>query len=117
LTVWIIAVAISPPKTGNRIKNPAPVFVRSILTAKPSALVWRLLVGFAVALPPRPGLFQRTEWTAKWIMKTSQYQLTINNPQDKGLDHEAIKERLKQLTACSYFCLSDEIGIEGGRQL
>ena len=26
LTVWIFAVAISPPKTGNRIKNPAPRF-------------------------------------------------------------------------------------------
>ena len=25
LTVWIFAVAISPPKTGNRIKNPAPL--------------------------------------------------------------------------------------------
>ena len=31
-----------------------PAFVRSILTAKPSALVRRLSVGFAVALPPRP---------------------------------------------------------------
>ena len=31
-----------------------PAFVRFILTAKPSALLWRLPVGFAVALPPRP---------------------------------------------------------------
>ncbi len=30
-----------------------PAFVRSILTAKPSALLRRLSVGFAVALPPR----------------------------------------------------------------
>ena len=32
----------------------SPAFVRSILTAKPSALLRRLSVGFAVALPPRP---------------------------------------------------------------
>ncbi len=44
--------------------------------------------------------------------QSRKYQLTINNPQDKGLDHEAIKEKLKQLTACSYFCMADEIGLE-----
>ena len=31
-----------------------PAFVRFILTAKPSALLRRLTVGFAVALPPHP---------------------------------------------------------------
>ena len=36
------------------LTNLPPAFVRSILTAKPSALVRRLSVGFAVALPPRP---------------------------------------------------------------
>lgn len=54
LTVWIFAVAISPPKTGNRIKKSCPVSVRFILTAKPSTLLLRLSVGYAVALPPRP---------------------------------------------------------------
>jgi len=34
--------------------NPAPRFRPLHFTAKPSALVRRLLVGFAVALPPRP---------------------------------------------------------------
>ena len=54
LTVWIFAVTISPPKTGNRIKKSCPAFVRFILTAKPSTLLRRLSVGYAVALPPRP---------------------------------------------------------------
>lgn len=44
--------------------------------------------------------------------QSRKYQLTINNPQEHGLDHEAIKDRLKQLTACSYYCMADEIGLE-----
>ena len=62
LTVWIFAVAISLPKTGNRIKKSCPAFVCSILTTKPSALLWRRAVGFAVALPHAPDLSQGTEW-------------------------------------------------------
>ena len=42
------------------------------------------------------------------------YQLTINNPQEHGLDHEAIKNLLGQLTALSYYCMADEIGLETG---
>ena len=42
--------------------------------------------------------------------QSRKYQLTINNPQDKGLDHEAIKKTLEQLTALDYYCLADEIG-------
>lgn len=44
--------------------------------------------------------------------QSRKYQLTINNPADKGLDHDAIKKALEQLTACSYYCMADEIGTE-----
>lgn len=44
--------------------------------------------------------------------QSRKYQLTINNPAEKGLDHEAIKKSLEQLTACSYYCMADEIGLE-----
>lgn len=49
------------------------------------------------------------------MMKDTQsrkYQLTLNNPQDKGLDHGAIKKILEQLTALEYYCMADEIGLE-----
>lgn len=42
--------------------------------------------------------------------QSRKYQLTINNPQEKGLDHDAIKKALEQLTALDYYCLADEIG-------
>lgn len=42
--------------------------------------------------------------------QSRKWQLTINNPADKGLDHEAIKKALEQLTALDYYCLADEIG-------
>jgi len=41
------------------------------------------------------------------------YQLTINNPQDKGLTHEEIRRRLGELRSVEYFCLADEVGEEG----
>lgn len=49
------------------------------------------------------------------MMKDTQsrkYQLTLNNPQDKGLSHEAIKKILEELTALEYYCMADEIGLE-----
>ena len=42
------------------------------------------------------------------------YQLTINNPLEKGMTHEKIKTRLKNLKSTVYFCMSDEIGSESG---
>ena len=42
------------------------------------------------------------------------YQLTINNPQEKGLDHDTIKRRLAEFKSLDYYCLSDEKGIEEG---
>lgn len=39
------------------------------------------------------------------------YQLTINNPQEKQLDHEAIKALLGAMNVL-YWCISDEVGLE-----
>lgn len=40
------------------------------------------------------------------------FQLTINNPEEKNLSHEAIKSKLGNLKPVIYFCLADEIGAE-----
>ena len=40
------------------------------------------------------------------------WQLTINNPAEKGLDHEHIKEALSKLKPTVYWCMADERGIE-----
>ena len=41
----------------------------------------------------------------KWL-------LTLNNPAEKGLDHDTIKTRLAGLTSLTYACLADEQGLE-----
>ena len=41
------------------------------------------------------------------------YQITINNPVDKGFKHETIKDILSGLTGCLYWCMCDEIGQQG----
>lgn len=41
------------------------------------------------------------------------YQLTLNNPMDKGLTHEKIKNILDSFTTMDYFAMCDEIGAEG----
>lgn len=48
-----------------------------------------------------------------FIPKDSQsrkWQITINNPLDKGFTHDKIKEELQKIKSCVYYCLSDEIG-------
>lgn len=40
-------------------------------------------------------------------------QLTINNPSEKGITHDAIKSSLQQLKSTTYYCLADEIGESG----
>ena len=40
------------------------------------------------------------------------WQITINNPQDKGLDHDAIKLALDDLRSLDYYCMADEVGLE-----
>lgn len=45
--------------------------------------------------------------------QSRKWQLTINNPVDKGFSHERLKEILLQLTAVIYWCMADEIGENG----
>ena len=44
--------------------------------------------------------------------QSHKYQLTINNPLNKQLDHAAIKVKLAQLKSAVYWCMADEIGLE-----
>ena len=46
--------------------------------------------------------------------QSRKYQLTINNPADKALSHDAIKRLLWEIKSVEYFCLSDEVGLETG---
>lgn len=41
--------------------------------------------------------------------RSRKYQLTFNNPVEHGINHEAIKEIMKQFS-CQYYCMADEIG-------
>jgi len=40
------------------------------------------------------------------------WQVTINNPVEKGFTHERIKDELNKLTSTVYWCMADEIGNE-----
>lgn len=42
------------------------------------------------------------------------YQLTINNPDKLGFDHNTIKSTLSTFPGCVYWCMADEIGNETG---
>lgn len=44
--------------------------------------------------------------------QSRKWQLTINNPADKGLDHDAIKKVLEQFKSLAYWCMADEIGLD-----
>jgi|GluameStandDraft_1065615.scaffolds.fasta_scaffold04319_8 hypothetical protein len=44
--------------------------------------------------------------------QSRKWQLTINNPAEKGLDHEAIKNVLEQFKSCVYWCMADEVGLD-----
>lgn len=46
--------------------------------------------------------------------QSRKFQLTLNNPADKGLDHDEIKRRLSQLKSAVYWCMADEAGLETG---
>ena len=41
------------------------------------------------------------------------WQITINNPVDKGFTHDRIKELLKEFKKLVYWCMSDEVGEQG----
>lgn len=45
--------------------------------------------------------------------QSRKWQITINNPVDKGFHQERIKEELSNLKSCIYWCMCDEIGAEG----
>jgi len=42
--------------------------------------------------------------------QSRKWQITINNPADKGFNHERIKEELNKLKSIIFWCLADEIG-------
>lgn len=44
--------------------------------------------------------------------QSRKWQLTLNNPADRELDHDEIKRRLNQLKSCIYWCMTDEVGLE-----
>jgi len=46
--------------------------------------------------------------------KSRKWQITINNPIEKGLSHDEIKNRLSKFKSLVYWCMSDEIGGEEG---
>lgn len=41
------------------------------------------------------------------------WQITINNPEEKGYTHDYIKQVLADFKSCVYWCICDEIGEEG----
>lgn len=45
--------------------------------------------------------------------RSRKWLLTINNPSDKGLSHEAIKVVLGGMESIEYWCMCDEIGKDG----
>lgn len=45
--------------------------------------------------------------------QSRKWQLTINNPVDKGFSHDKIDNLLKEFKSLVYYCLSDEIGEQG----
>lgn len=44
--------------------------------------------------------------------QSRKWQITINNPIDKGYTHVFIREQLSKFKSCVYWCMSDEIGEE-----
>lgn len=45
--------------------------------------------------------------------RSRKWQITINNPKEKGFTHEKIKDILKEFKSLVYWCMSDEIGENG----
>lgn len=52
----------------------------------------------------------------KYMQKDTQsqkWQITINDPLEKNLSHEKIKELISTLKSVKYWCMANEIGLEG----
>lgn len=47
-------------------------------------------------------------------VRSRKWLVTINNPVEKGMEHNAIKAQLQLFKNCVYWCMSDEIGKDGG---
>lgn len=47
-------------------------------------------------------------------IQSRKWQVTINNPIDRGFTHDGIKSILQKFKGCVYWCMSDEIGKETG---
>lgn len=45
--------------------------------------------------------------------RSRKWQITINNPQEKGFTHEVIKENLSEIKSLVYWCMADEVGENG----
>lgn len=45
--------------------------------------------------------------------QSRKWQLTINNPVEKGYTHDFIKSILSGLTSVIYWCMADEVGEQG----
>lgn len=45
--------------------------------------------------------------------QSRKWQLTINKPKEKNLEHEVIKKKLSELKSLIYYCMADEIGEQG----
>lgn len=42
--------------------------------------------------------------------QSRKWQITINNPLDKGITHDSIKQEVSKIKAVVYWCMSDEVG-------
>ena len=47
-------------------------------------------------------------------IQSRKWQVTVNNPIEKGLSHESIKNVIEKFKGCVYWCMSDEIGNDTG---
>lgn len=46
-------------------------------------------------------------------MQSRKWQLTINNPSEKGITHDVLRESLAKFSGMIYWCMCDETGSEG----
>lgn len=44
---------------------------------------------------------------------TRKWQITINNPKEKGMTHDYIVQKISELKSVIYWCMADEVGAEG----
>lgn len=47
-------------------------------------------------------------------IRSRKWLITINNPKEKGYEHDRIKVIMNEFKNCVYYCISDEVGKEGG---